>query len=95
MEPKAEGLLARAIRRMIGSAMPDRQETLARIQERIVEGDLRVYEQIARIERLIEQGYDATEAKELLRQLEQILDQWHVRRRLILDEIACQEAPEP
>ncbi|PVE25256.1 hypothetical protein DC522_06930 [Microvirga sp. KLBC 81] len=34
---------------------------------------------------MIEKGYDVTEAKDLLRQLELILDQWHVRRRLMLD----------
>ncbi len=65
--------------------MPYRQEDIARIQERIVEADLRLSEQIARIERLIEKGRDVTEAKELLRHMELILGQWHVRRRLILD----------
>ncbi len=65
--------------------MPYRQEDIARIQERIVEADLRLSEQIDRIERLIEKGRDVTEAKELLRHIELILGQWPVRRRLILD----------
>ncbi|WP_133239269.1 hypothetical protein [Microvirga sp. KLBC 81] len=67
--------------------MPYRQEDIARVQERIVEADLRVSAQIARIERMIEKGHDVTEAKDLLRKLELILDQWHVRRRLMLDVI--------
>jgi hypothetical protein len=68
--------------------MPCRQEEIARIQERIVEADLRMSAQLARIEQMIEKGYDVTKAKELLRQMATILDQWHVRRRLILDALA-------
>ena len=64
------------------------QEELARIQELIVEGDLRVSAQLARIEQMIEQGRDTTEAKQLLETLEQILDGWHIYRRLILDRVA-------
>ena len=68
-------------------AMLHTPQDIARIQGRIVEGDLRVSEQIARIERMIEKDYDVAEAKELLRQLETILDQWYVRRQLILDSL--------
>ena len=64
------------------------QEELARIQELIVEGDLRVSAQLTRIEQMIEQGRDTTEAKRLLETLEQILDGWHIHRRLILDRVA-------
>ena len=55
--------------------MPYRQEEIARIQERLVEADLHVSAQIARIEQMIEKGYDVAKAKELLRQMETILDQ--------------------
>jgi aconitase B len=44
--------------------------------------------QIARIEQMIEKGYDLTEAEELLRQMETIIEQWHARRRLMLDALA-------
>ena len=68
--------------------MSYRREEIARIQECIVEADLHVSAQIARIEQMIKKGYDMIKAKELLRQMETILDQWHVRRQLILDELA-------
>ena len=64
--------------------MPYCQEDIAKVQECIVEADLRVSAQIDRIERMIEKGYDVTEARELLGQLEAILAQWHVRRQIIL-----------
>ena len=67
--------------------MPNRQEDIAKIQERIVEADLLVSAQISRIEQMVEKGYDVTEAKALLQQLETVLDLWHVQRRLILDGI--------
>ncbi|KLK89911.1 hypothetical protein AA309_28730 [Microvirga vignae] len=72
----------------MNAIMPYQQEDIARVQERIVEADLRVSAQMDRIERMIEKGYDVTEAKEMLRQLELILDQWHVQRRLMLDALA-------
>ena len=68
--------------------MPDRREQIARLQERIVEADLRVSAQTARIEQMVEKGFDVTEAKKLLRHLETTLDYWHVRRRLMLDALA-------
>ena len=52
-----------------------RHGCIVRIQQRIVEGDLRVSEHIVRIERMIEKGYDVAETKELLQQLESILEQ--------------------
>jgi hypothetical protein len=72
---------------MIG-AMLDRTEDIARIQQHIVEGDLRVSAQIARIEWMIEKRYAPTEAKKLLRHLESILELRRVRRQLILDVLA-------
>ena len=69
-------------------AMPDRTEEIVRIQQQIVEADLRMSAQIARIEWMIEKDYDPTEAKKLLRNLESILDLWRVRRQLILDALA-------
>ncbi|WP_262271197.1 hypothetical protein [Microvirga yunnanensis] len=67
--------------------MTDPQTDIARIQECIVEGDLRISAQIARIERMVEKGRDTTEARDLLGQLEALVEQWHVRRRIILDAI--------
>ena len=72
---------------MIG-AMPDRTEEIARIQQPIVEGDLRMSAQIARIKSMIKKDYDPTEANKLLRHMEAILDLWRVRRQLILDAVA-------
>ena len=72
---------------MIG-AMLSRTEDIAKIQQQIVEGDLRMSAQIARIEWMIEKDYDPTEAKKLLRHMEAILDLWRIRRQLILDALA-------
>jgi hypothetical protein len=69
-------------------AMPDRTEENARIQQQIVEGDLRMSAQIARIEWMIEKDYDPAEARKLLRHMEAILDLWRIRRQLILDALA-------
>ena len=68
--------------------MPVPQTDIARIQERIVEADLRISAQITRIERMVETGQDAREARNLLRRLEALMEQWHVRRKIILDAIA-------
>jgi len=68
--------------------MTDPQTDIARIQERIVEADLRISAQITRIERMVETGQDAREARNLLRRLEALMEQWHVRRKIILDAIA-------
>ncbi|MFC4171586.1 hypothetical protein ACFOYU_05885 [Microvirga sp. GCM10011540] len=79
------------IRCIIGKAMPDTQqerEHLAQADQHIAEGERRVAEQIALIERMIEQGQDTTLAKDFLRTLEQVLPQWHAHRRLILGRIA-------
>ena len=68
--------------------MPVPQTDIARIQERIVEADLRISAQITRIERMVETGQDAREARNLLRRLEALMEQWHVRRKILLDAIA-------
>jgi len=68
--------------------MSDLHETLARVQERIVETDLRVSAQITRIEWMVEKGYNIAIAKAVLQELERTLEEWHVRRRLILEAIA-------
>ncbi|UVF19935.1 hypothetical protein HPT29_001920 [Microvirga terrae] len=68
--------------------MSDPQTDIARIQECIVEADLRISAQIAQIERMVETGRDTTEAQDLLGQLEALVEQWHVRRRIILDDVA-------
>ena len=68
--------------------MPYRPDDIAKVQECIVEADLRVSAQIDRIERMVEKGHDVTEARDLLRQMEALLDQWHVRRQIILSALA-------
>jgi len=75
--------------------MPDLQqerEHLAQADKHIAEGDARVSEQMTLIERMTEQGQDTVLANEFLRNLEQTLEQWHVHRQIILDEIARLEA---
>jgi len=68
--------------------MPSRTEEIARIRQQIVNADLRMAAEIARIEGMIENDYDPTEARKLLRHMEAILDLWRIRREIILDAIA-------
>ncbi|GJE42464.1 hypothetical protein F6X53_05285 [Methylobacterium soli] len=61
---------------------------LAQVDQHIAEGDLRVTEQIALIERMTKDGQDTASATELLRALKEMLEQWRWHRHLILDRIA-------
>jgi hypothetical protein len=58
---------------------------LAKADRDIAEGERRVAEQIILIEQMRKDGHDTTLAKELLRNLEQTLEQWYAHRQLILD----------
>jgi len=83
---------------MIGSTMPHawkEREDLAKADIDIAEGEKRVAEQIALVERLAAHGHDLTEAKKLLQNYEQTLEAFQAHRQIILDEIARQEGPEP
>ena len=62
-------------------------EHLARAEQHIAEGERRVAAQKALIRRLVEEGRDTALAEELLRSLEQALEQWHIHRRLILESL--------
>jgi hypothetical protein len=76
---------------MLGITMSDIQqerEHLAQADRHIAEGETRVAEQIALIERMAKQGQDITLAEEFLRNLEQSLEQFRNHRQLILDALA-------
>ena len=83
---------------MIDSAMPHawkKREELAKADIDIAEGEKRVGEQVALIERLANHGHDVTEAMKLLQNYERTLEEFHRHRQIILTEIARQEGPEP
>ncbi|WP_262031282.1 hypothetical protein [Microvirga sp. Mcv34] len=63
-------------------------EHLAKAERHIAEGESRLAAQKALIERMAGEGRDTALAEELLRSLEQALEQWHVHRRLILETLA-------
>jgi hypothetical protein len=69
------------------SDIQQEREHLAQADQYIVEGETRVAEQIALIERMTEQGQDTALAEEFLRNLEQTLEQFRNHRQLILDAI--------
>ena len=71
------------------------REDLAKAEVDIAEGEKRLSEQIALIERLAEHGHDVTEAERLRRNYEQTLEEFRRHRALILYEIERQEGPEP
>jgi len=71
--------------------MPDLQkerEDLAKADQHIAEGERRVSEQMALIERTTAQGQDTTLAEEFFQDLDQTLKQRRAHRRLILDWLA-------
>ena len=83
---------------MIGSVMPyawKEREDLAKAEIDITAGEMRVAEQIALIEWMTNKGQDTTEARRLLRNYDETLEQFQVHRQLILDEIVRQERHEP
>ncbi|MBO1909737.1 hypothetical protein J4G37_33700 [Microvirga sp. 3-52] len=71
--------------------MPDMQqerEHLAKADRHIAEGERRVAEQIALIERMIGSGQSTALAEEFLQTLEETLKQWRSHRKLILEALA-------
>jgi hypothetical protein len=69
------------------SDIQQEREHLAQADQYIAQGETRVAEQIALIERMTEQGQDTALAEEFLRNLEQTLEQFRSHRQLILDAI--------
>ena len=67
--------------------MPDERAELAKAEQDIADGDLRISEQIIRITRMREKGYDTAQAEELLETLKATLEAWLRHRELILDAI--------
>jgi len=70
------------------SDIQQERDHLAQADQYIAEGEMRVAEQKALIERMTEQGQDTALAEEFLRNLEQTLEQFRNHRQLILDAIA-------
>jgi len=54
----------------------------------ITEGEKRITEQIFRIRRMRDAGRNTTQAEEMLRTLEEILEVWREHRQAILNAIA-------
>jgi hypothetical protein len=63
----------------------NRCEVLARIDREIAEGERHVSEQMALIKWMTEECLGTTLAEKLLLNLQQILEGWHVHRRLMLE----------
>jgi phage-related minor tail protein len=71
------------------------REDLAQADRHIAEGERRSAEQQRLIEQIAEAGQSTAEAKRLLWNFEETLDQFRVHRQLILDEMGHQEGSEP
>ncbi|ANY83651.1 hypothetical protein BB934_35965 (plasmid) [Microvirga ossetica] len=67
------------------SKIPNRCEVLAKIDRDIAEGERHVAEQIALIKWMKGECLDTALARNLLCNLEQILEHWHAHRQLILE----------
>ena len=68
-------------------ALPDQdlRRSLARLDRNIVQTDLLISRQIARIERMTETGDDTARSRGVLHGLEQVLGYWHAQREIMLD----------
>ena len=62
---------------------PDQE--IAQLEKSLVEINLLVSRQTARVKRLAEKGSDTTQAKAVLRGLEEILEYFRTQQRMILD----------
>jgi hypothetical protein len=63
----------------------DLRRNLAQLQRNVVETDLLIARQIARIERMAEEGHDTARAKAVLHGLGTVLEHWYVQREVLLD----------
>jgi len=71
--------------------MPDLQyerEQLALANRHIAEGEDRIVSQRHLMEQMTEKGQDTAGAERMLRDFEEILEQFYIHRQLILDAIA-------
>jgi len=66
-------------------AMFEPHQEIAQLERNLVEINLLVSRQIARIERLAEKGGDTMQAKAVLRGLEEVLEYFRAQQRMILD----------
>ena len=66
-------------------AMFEPHQEIAQLEKNLVEVNLLVSRQIARIERLAEKEGDITKAKAVLRGLEEVLEYFRAQQRIILD----------
>jgi hypothetical protein len=64
---------------------------LIQADRHLAAGEQRIADQVALIQRLTEQGYNTTAARDLLRLLEETMVLWQDHRQLILDTIARHE----
>jgi hypothetical protein len=67
------------------AAMFEPDQKIAQLEKSLVEINLLVSRQTARIERLAEKGGDTTQAKAVLRGLEEVLEYFRTQQRMILD----------
>jgi hypothetical protein len=75
---------------MRSAVVPNLQQEHAHLvlaDRHLVEGEQRVAEQIALIERMTQLGHDTAVAKQFLRILEQTLEGWRAHRQLIVNAI--------
>jgi hypothetical protein len=64
------------------------REDLAKAERHIIEGELRVTEQICLIDDMARRGENTKTAEALLGTMKEMLNEWQAHRRLILQEIA-------
>lgn len=76
-------MLPGGIARRFGQARPDDQP-LARIEQCIVDGEVRITRLAAVIDRLASNGHDTSQAEDLLCRFEDVLEMWIVRRRSVM-----------
>ena len=66
-------------------AMLEPHQEIAQLEKNLVEINLLISRQLARIEWLAEKGTDTTKAKAVLRGLEEVLEYFRAQQRMILD----------
>ncbi|WP_414475373.1 hypothetical protein [Microvirga sp. M2] len=66
-------------------------QDLVQADRHLAAGEQRIAEQLALIQRMVEQGYETARAKDLLRLLEETMVAWRDHHQLILDTIARHE----
>jgi len=66
-------------------AMFEPYQEIAQLEKNLVEINLLISRQLARIEWLAEKGTDTTKAKAVLRGLEEVLEYFRAQQRMILD----------